>query len=41
MRTVNEKGQFVKTDPIVRFYSYVEKTDSCWLWKGFKYQDGY
>jgi hypothetical protein len=41
MRKVNDQGRFVKTDPIVRFWSYVEKTDNCWFWKGFKYQDGY
>ncbi len=24
-----------------RFWSYVDKTDGCWLWTGAKYRDGY
>ena len=36
----SENGQFIKTDPIERFWSYVEKTDTCWNWKGFIYKRG-
>lgn len=25
-----------KTDPVLRFWSHVEKTDYCWNWKGFQ-----
>ena len=28
-------------DPIERFWSYVEKTDSCWLWRGAATGRGY
>jgi len=31
----NTKGQYIKTDPVERFWSYVEKTNTCWNWKGF------
>lgn len=27
--------------PICKFMGYVEKTDSCWFWKGRKQDDGY
>lgn len=33
--------QFVKTPPEVRFWPYVEKTDTCWLWTGNIAVNGY
>jgi hypothetical protein len=29
------------TDPVARFWSYVNKTEMCWLWTGATDQDGY
>ena len=31
----------MKKDPIERFFSKVDKTDSCWNWLGMKDRDGY
>lgn len=28
-------------DPKIRFWSYVKKTPTCWLWVGGKFNDGY
>lgn len=28
-------------DPEIRFWRYVNKTDSCWLWTGSMYRNGY
>jgi hypothetical protein len=41
MRTIDEQGRFVKTDPIIRFWSKVKKTDTCWLWEGYLDKGGY
>ena len=30
-----------RSEPIKRFWSKVQKTDSCWLWIGGKDKDGY
>lgn len=37
----DEKGRFIKSNPVERFWSYVEKTDNCWIWKGFRYKKNY
>jgi hypothetical protein len=37
----NSKGQFIKTDPVERFNSSIEKTESCWIWKGKLDKGGY
>jgi len=34
-------GSGRKTDPIVRFWSYVNKTETCWLWTGQLTDRGY
>ena len=31
----------IKNKDILRFWSYVEKTDDCWLWTGYKTNNGY
>ena len=36
MVNLNHKGT-----PKVRFLSYVQKTKTCWIWKGAKDRDGY
>jgi hypothetical protein len=36
----DSKGRFIKTDPEERFWSKVNKTDTCWLWQGTKYKRG-
>lgn len=28
-------------DQAIRFWSYVQKTDKCWIWTGHRYKDGY
>ncbi len=28
-------------DPLVRFWTKVEKTDTCWVWKGSRHKQGY
>lgn len=28
-------------DPMIRFWSYVKRTDSCWIWIGYRTRDGY
>src|SRR5438309_473232 len=35
----NRRGK--KTDPITRFWSKVQKTDTCWLWLGAPHHGGY
>lgn len=30
-----------KSDPIVRFWSSIEQTETCWLWKAYRDRDGY
>lgn len=39
-RERNKNGSFKKSDPIVRFWSFVNKTKKCWLWTGSRYQRG-
>lgn len=41
MITKNKKGQFIKTDIVLRFQEKVNKTDSCWLWIGWQDGKGY
>lgn len=39
MKKRNSKGQFVKIDPVKRFWAKVDKitqSHNCWLWKGSK-----
>jgi DNA-binding NarL/FixJ family response regulator len=35
------KGQYERKPAVERFWSYVEKTDACWLWKGGCTSKGY
>lgn len=31
----------ITRNPIERFWEYVNKTETCWLWTGFRDSDGY
>lgn len=35
------KGGYAATDPQVRFWRFVERTDGCWLWRGALSTAGY
>ena len=40
-RNTRESGRFVATDEAARFWSLVDRQDSCWLWTGHRNRDGY
>jgi len=36
-----DSGKYIVGDDERRFWSYVEKTETCWLWTGHLTDDGY
>ena len=40
-RLRGKDGRYITTDVNERFWSKVKKTDSCWLWTGYKHPSGY
>ena len=41
MRNKTTNGQFAKVDPEIRFNEKVLKSESCWIWNGWKDSKGY
>ena len=37
----SKTGRFISTPPIQRFWDRVEKTSTCWIWKGIILTTGY